>query len=75
MFATLQWIMVAPDGTETLLNEEIVCDGVMAGWVPRDRIIHPFGMRVKGPEHDAEWAERKRLLMEESCSPSCIVQS
>jgi hypothetical protein len=71
MYETLQWIMVAPDGTETLLNEEIVQYGDLVSWTPLGVLPHPFGKRRKGSEHDAAWELVKRELMEaDVCLPS-----
>ena len=68
MVKTLQWIMVAPDGTETLLYEMIARAEWDATWHPTTPLPHPYGMRRKGSDHDADWEQAKQGLMKESRS-------
>ncbi len=67
MYQTVQWIMVKPDGAETVLCEMIEDDVSMIGWLPSplDLMFYPYGKRVKGPAGDAAWAELKSQLLKE----------
>lgn len=52
---TWQWVMVAPDGTETLLNEAMAHPLVGVTWVPLPELMlpHPVWKRDKDDPNEA----------------------
>ncbi len=66
MLQTAQWIMVKPDGSETVLAEAVEDANNTLSWSPvPDLVRYPYGKRVKGRTGDAAWAELKTQLLKE----------